>query len=97
MTLKDIQDLINRMYSDKDRERGVAATYMWFCEEIGELAGALREGTREEIGAEFADVLAWLITLANISDVDLTQEMHKKYGDGCPGCGLLVCSCDSKP
>lgn len=97
MTLEELQTLINRMYSDKDRRRGAAATFMWFSEETGELAAALREGTKEELGAEFADVLAWLITLANISDIDLTQEMRKKYGEGCPGCGSLVCTCDSKP
>lgn len=97
MKLADIQELINRMYSDKDRERGVAATYMWFCEETGELASALREGSREELEGEFADVLAWLITLANITDIDLTQVMHRKYGEGCPGCGKLVCACISKP
>ena len=95
MTLEELQTLINRMYSDKDRRRGAAATFMWFSEETGELAAALREGTKEELGAEFADVLAWLITLA--SDIDLTQEMRKKYGEGCPGCGSLVCTCDSKP
>ncbi len=97
MTLDDLQQLIDRMYSDKDRERGDAATFLWFSEEVGELAAALREGPRENLKAEFADVLAWLITLANIRDVNLTEAMHAKYGTGCPGCGQLVCTCDSKP
>jgi len=97
MTLAALQALIEKMYSDKDRRRGSAATFLWFCEEIGELAAAIREGTPEERSAEFADVLAWLVTLANISDVDLTAAMMKKYGEGCPGCGQLVCACDSKP
>ena len=39
---------------------------MWLMEEVGELAAALREGTREEQAAEFADVLAWLTTIANV-------------------------------
>jgi len=97
MTLDDLQQLIERMYSDKDRARGAAATFLWFSEEVGELAAALREGPQEELQAEFADVLAWLITLANISNVDLTEAMRAKYGNGCPGCGQLVCTCDSKP
>ena len=97
MTFDELQALINKMYSHKDRERGVAATFLWLCEEVGELAGALREGTPQEREEEFADVIAWLVTLANITDVNLTAALEKKYGQGCPGCGLLVCSCDSKP
>lgn len=97
MTLQELQQLIDRMYSDKDRARGREATFLWLVEEIGELAAALREGSKEELSAEFADVLAWLVTLANVADVDLTAAMEAKYGTGCPGCGKLVCACDSKP
>jgi len=97
MTIKELQDLIERMYSDKDRQRGTPATFLWLTEEVGELAAALREGTQEEKAAEFADVVAWLVTLANINDVDLTAALGAKYGTGCPGCGNLVCTCDAKP
>lgn len=97
MRIDDLQALINKMYSHKDRERGSAPTFLWFSEEVGELAAALREGTHEELSAEFADVMAWLVTLANINDVNLAKALEKKYGAGCPGCGLLVCTCDSKP
>ena len=67
--------------------RGIDGTFMWLVEEIGELAAALREGTREEQMEEFADVLAWLTTIANVAGVDLTQAVSRKYGSGCPGCG----------
>lgn len=97
MTLEALQSLIEKMYSAKDRQRGSAATFLWFSEEVGELAAAIREGTAEERAGEFADVLAWLVTLANICDVDLTAAVRRKYGEGCPGCGKLICSCDSKP
>ena len=96
MTIDDLQALIEKMYSDKDRQRGTAATFLWLCEEIGELAAALREGTHEQKCAEFADVMAWLVTLANVNDVDLTLALTAKYGSGCPGCGRLVCQCSSK-
>jgi NTP pyrophosphatase (non-canonical NTP hydrolase) len=97
MTLDDLQALIEKMYSERDRQRGTPATFLWLCEEIGELAAALREGTQEQKCSEFADVVAWLATLANINDVNLSQVLEAKYGRGCPGCGRLVCSCDSKP
>ncbi|MCB9849672.1 MAG: nucleotide pyrophosphohydrolase [Phycisphaerales bacterium] len=97
MTLDDFQALIERMYSAKDRERGSTATFLWLCEEVGELAAAIREGTREEKEGEFADVLAWVVTLANVEGINLSAALHKKYGEGCPGCGLKVCTCNEKP
>ena len=99
MTLTELQDLIRRMYSSKDEQRGVDGTFMWLMEEVGELAAALREGTPEEQALEFADVLAWLATIANVAGIDLDQAVRKKYGSGCPGCGEMVCACgaDEKP
>jgi NTP pyrophosphatase (non-canonical NTP hydrolase) len=82
------------MYHTKDVARGVDGTFMWLMEEIGELAAALREGTHESRMEEFADVLAWLTTIANVVDVDLSEAVVRKYGAGCPGCGHLVCNCD---
>lgn len=93
ISLQDLQELIRRMYYEKDAARGAEATYLWFIEEVGELASAIRSGTVEELQGEFADVLAWLVTLANIKNIDLTQALAKKYGTGCPGCGKLVCQC----
>src|SRR4029079_12229952 len=94
ISLDDFQSLIRRMYLEKDRARGVDGTFMWLMEEVGELAAALREGTLEEQSAEFADVLAWLTTIANVAGVDLAAAVHDKYGAGCPGCGHLLCTCD---
>jgi NTP pyrophosphatase (non-canonical NTP hydrolase) len=94
ISLEDFQSLIRRMYLEKDRARGVDGTFMWLMEEVGELAAALREGTHEEQAAEFADVLAWLTTIANVVNVDLAAAVRNKYGAGCPGCGQLVCHCD---
>ena len=93
-TIADFQQLIRDMYFEKDVARGVDGTFMWLLEEVGELAAALRDGTHEERMGEFADVLAWLTTIANVVNVDLSEAVREKYGDGCPGCGQLVCTCD---
>ena len=93
ITLAEFQKLIREMYLPRDVDRGVDGTFMWLMEEVGELAGALREGSHEERMAEFADVLAWLATIANVVDVDLTEAVREKYGSGCPGCGQWVCQC----
>ena len=98
MDLGDFQQLIERMYSHKDRERGAAGTFLWLMEEMGELAAAVADGKDQaNLEEEFADVLAWLATLANVLDVDLSEALHAKYGQGCPGCGKMVCTCNEKP
>jgi NTP pyrophosphatase (non-canonical NTP hydrolase) len=94
MTLSQLQQVIHEIYDAKDRKRGVEGTFMWFMEEVGELSAALRGGSKEELTLEFADVLAWLATLANVAGVDLEEAMHQKYGAGCPGCGMSPCACD---
>ena len=93
VALDDFQALIRKMYYEKDVVRGVDGTFMWLMEEVGELAAALRSGTHEERTLEFADVLAWLATIANVAGVDLSEAVQKKYGAGCPGCGQFVCTC----
>jgi len=93
VTLAEFQQLIRQMYHEKDVARGVEGTFMWLIEEVGELATALRSGSHEERLGEFADVLAWLTTIANVAGVDLTEAVNKKYGAGCPGCGRFLCTC----
>ena len=97
MELRDFQQLNEKMYSHKDRERGSAGTFLWLVEEIGELASAIGEGQAKDKAEEFADVLAWLATLANVEGIDLTEALEAKYGKGCPGCGRYICHCDEKP
>lgn len=93
ITLAEFQQLIRRMYLEKDLARGIDGTFMWLIEEVGELAAALRKGTLEERASEFADVLAWLATIANVAGVDLDAAVKEKYGRGCPGCGRFQCVC----
>lgn len=94
MRIRDFQQLIERIYFAKDSGRGLAATHMWFTEEIGELARALRrDDDRANLEEEFADVLAWLATLASIKGVDLEEVAARKYAQGCPGCHAAPCVC----
>ena len=77
MHIREFQQAIREKYEKRDRERGVSATFMWFVEEVGELATALAKNDNTNKQEEFADVLAWLCTLANISDVDLEKACAK--------------------
>lgn len=94
LSLRDLQSLIRQMYGAKDAARGVEGTFMWLMEEVGELSAALREGDHQALTLEFADVLAWLATIANVAGVDLESAVRQKYGNGCPGCGQFLCRCD---
>ncbi len=98
MHIREFQELIDTMYSQRDRMRGSAKTFLWFAEEVGELASAIADGPRADPvnkAHEFADVFAWLVTLANVEGIDLEAAV-KKYTPGCPGCGKMECECHAK-
>lgn len=79
LTLQAFQEHIRQRYYATDSARGTPATFMWFVEEVGELATSLHGEDRVNKEEEFADVLAWLCTLANINGVDLAEAVRKKY------------------
>lgn len=79
LTLRQFQKHISEKYEATDRARGSAGTFLWFIEEVGELATALHGKDRANLEEEFADVIAWLCTLANINDVDLADAVIRKY------------------
>lgn len=79
LSIQGFQKHIAEKYEAVDRARGTPKTFLWFIEEVGELATALNGTDRENLQEEFADVFAWLCTLANINDIDLAQAIQKKY------------------
>jgi NTP pyrophosphatase (non-canonical NTP hydrolase) len=92
MELGQLQELMARTYGEQDAERGVPATVAWLAEELGELAQAVRKGSKEEQLHEFSDVLAWLASLANQLDISL-DAAAQRYADGCPKCAATPCRC----
>ena len=85
MHISQFQQLIAKKYKKQDQQRGIPATFMWFIEEVGELATALVSKDKKNKKEEFADVFAWLCTLANISDVDLEKACDKYTGNNVEG------------
>lgn len=92
MDLAQLQDVIERTYGARDRVRGVPSTVAWLAEEVGELAQAVRKGTPEQQQHEFADVLAWVASLANQMNIDLDVAV-RRYATGCPRCAAIPCAC----
>lgn len=91
LTIAAFQALIRDRYYKTDSARGTPGTFMWFIEELGELATALQNNApgrtptpaeKANLAEEFADVLAWLATLANINGVDLAAALSKYTDKG---------------
>ena len=80
LTIAGFQKYISDRYEKVDRQRGTPKTFLWLIEEIGELATALNSDDRANLEEEFADVIAWLCTLANINDIDLTKFTAETQG-----------------
>ena len=77
MDIDKFQKLIEETYLKKDAKRGLSKTFMWFTEDVGELSRALRENNKEELEKEFADVLAWLFSLASLSGIRIEETIIK--------------------
>lgn len=93
MRISEFQKIIENIYFQKDSKRGLMEAFAWFVEEVGELSRELRCGNNEvNLNNEFADVLAWLSTLASLVDIDL-EKAAGKYSQGCPKCHKIPCIC----
>jgi NTP pyrophosphatase (non-canonical NTP hydrolase) len=95
-SLAGFQARIEALYGERDAARGIESTFMWFVEEVGELARALRASEPANLREEVADVLAWLATLASLAGVDLA-EAAERYANGCPRCAGIPCACRRGP
>ncbi len=80
LTLREIQEVIRNAYFHRDYARGLWRTLLWLVEELGELVSVInKEKPREQIEEELADVLAWLVSVANLLEIDLEKAFIKKY------------------
>ena len=93
MHIHEFQEMMKRLYFHRDSERGVKGTYEWLVDELGELGEALKGNDKEATEKEFADVIAWLASLANIMGIDLESATIKKYSGKCPKCQQSPCQC----
>ncbi len=92
-TGKSFQKRIEDIYLARDSARGKQGSLLWFIEEVGELVRAIRRGEQENLEEEFADVYAWLASLASMHGLDLEATGQKKYAKGCPRCENTPCAC----
>jgi NTP pyrophosphatase (non-canonical NTP hydrolase) len=98
MDIREAQEMMRRIYLERDRERGIERTLLRTYEELAELSEAIqREKERAEIEDEFGDVFAWLCSLANLLDVDLESALIHKYNHVCSRCGSSPCQCPTRP
>jgi len=91
--IREFQDMMRRIYFHRDSERGAVGTFDWLVDEVKELRETLKEKNTKATEDEFADVLAWLASLANVVNVDLEKAAMTKYNNRCPKCGQTPCKC----
>lgn len=85
--------MMRRIYFHRDSKRGIVGTYDWLVDEVKELGEALKTDDKKALENEFADVIAWLASLANVTNVDLEKAALNKYDNKCPKCGHSSCQC----
>jgi NTP pyrophosphatase (non-canonical NTP hydrolase) len=95
MEIHEFQEMMRRLYLQRESDRGVVGTYNWLVDEVEELGEELRKTPfdREALRKEFADVIAWLSSLANIMEIDLEKAALDKYNYKCPKCKQSPCQC----
>ncbi|HEX9261676.1 MAG TPA: MazG nucleotide pyrophosphohydrolase domain-containing protein [Candidatus Bathyarchaeia archaeon] len=93
MHICEFQEMMKRLYFNRDCKRGIEGTYRWLEDELKELWEAIEEGDKKAAEREFADVIAWLASLANITSVDLEKAAINKYNNKCPKCSQSPCIC----
>jgi len=93
MHIREFQNMMRRIYFHRDSERGTVGTFEWLVEEVKELGDALKESDQKALEDEFADVLAWLASLANVTKIDLESATSTKYAYRCPKCRETPCRC----
>ncbi|MEM2994612.1 MAG: MazG nucleotide pyrophosphohydrolase domain-containing protein [Candidatus Bathyarchaeia archaeon] len=93
MHISEFQKMMYRLYFHKDSKRGANGTFSWLVDEVKELGAALKTDDKKALEDEFADVVAWLASLANVVGVNLEKAAVNKYAGKCPKCGCSPCQC----
>ena len=93
MHIREFQEMMSNIYFSRDSQRGTRGTYDWLVDEVKELGEALEANDKKALENEFADVVAWLASLANVVKVDIEKATLNKYSNKCPKCGGSPCQC----
>lgn len=93
MHIREFQKMMRHIYFHRDSKRGTIGTYNWLVDEVKELGEALKSDKKKELENEFADVIAWLASLANVTNIELEKAALNKYNNKCPKCEHSPCQC----
>lgn len=94
MKIEEAQEMMRKIYLERDRARGVSGTLKRTFDELEELREAIgKRETTKSIADEVADVFAWLCSLANLLEIDVSDAFYKKYSNVCSKCKKSPCVC----
>ncbi len=98
MDIREAQEMIHRIYYERDKERGVGRTLLRTFQELAELSDAIMQNrSQEDVERELGDLFAWVISIANLLNIDLAQALLNKYNYVCSRCGKSPCECTDEP
>jgi NTP pyrophosphatase (non-canonical NTP hydrolase) len=94
-TIREFQELMETLYGNRDRKRGIDRSLIHLQTEIGELFEAYLNEEPHSSREEAADVFAWLCSVCNLLHIDLEAAAYQKYPYRCPKCNNSPCKCHS--
>ena len=95
INIHEFQELMKDLYLEKDLKRGKERTMLKLMEEVGELAEAVLLEDEEKVSEEMSDIMAWVFSIANLYDINLSNAFKEKYNQACPKCNESPCICNS--
>ncbi|MHA2114330.1 MAG: MazG nucleotide pyrophosphohydrolase domain-containing protein [Candidatus Thorarchaeota archaeon] len=94
MDIEEAQEMMRTIYLERDKARGVEGTLKRTFDELEELRDAIqKEDSKSDIADEVADVFAWLCSVANLLEIDISGAFYRKYSDVCSKCKNSPCDC----
>ncbi len=102
LSLNEIAAHLDHLYGEKNRAHGIFYMLGRLYSEISEIGiwGIDAPGRKQpnsvvyfKIAAELSDLIAWIIGIGNLLEVNLEQAWQEMYRNGCPKCNLARCDC----
>ena len=90
MDIEEAQEMMRKIYLERDMARGVDGTLKRTFDELEELRDAIQ---KEDSKSDIADVFAWLCSIANLLEIDISESFYRKYSDVCSKCKNSPCDC----
>jgi len=92
---------LEEIYGEKNKKKSIDSLVLRLYTEVSELMSLQAlipeinntDEIEEQFSYEIADVIAWIIAIANYLNIDLEKAVLDRYGEGCWKCMKNPCNC----